>query len=342
MPDTILIVDDDRQTRTLLSKGILKHFPDMQVSTAENGRKALEQIQINDASLVITDLMMPVMDGFELITQLMAHYPDIPVLVITGNPIPEKEQRRFKEGSLVVLSKPFKVETLCDHVTQILKNYTDGGILHNTAPSMFLQLVELEAKTCTIRVLENQSGKQGVLFFSKGQLLDARMAQLQGEEAARQIAAWDTTSLVIQNKCPVKTARIQKSVSALLLDAARIKDEANDANDNPPVTASALSVEPEAAVANDPAVPQALLQRIEQNQALVPHLRQIQVEPEWQPLLSQLSMFKDYFQTGSLKSVSIGTGLADDIIVIPINPPIALRIDPRYPKDKVLALIEGI
>jgi CheY-like chemotaxis protein len=340
MADNILIVDDDRKTLELLRKGIGKYFPDLQVLTAGNGREALEQIQSNETCLVITDLMMPVMDGFELITQLMARYPDISVIVITGNTIPEAERQRFTDGTLTVLSKPFAMQALCDNIAQMRHQHAEGGILHNIAPSMFLQLVELEGKTSTIRVVENVTGKQGVLFFSKGQLLDARMADLQGEAAAREIAAWDKTSLVIQNSCPVKTSRISRSISALLLDAARIKDERSDLDNGLPVVAAEDLIDVGSTPSDNCAVPHDLRQRIEQDAELRPHLKQIRVEPQWQQLLSHLSMFSDYFRTGPLQSIAISTGLAEDVIVIPTNPPVAVRVDPRCPKDKVLALIE--
>ena len=341
MTENILVVDDDPRTLKLLSKGLEKNIPDSRVLTAENGHVALDVLNGSDVCLVITDLVMPVMDGFELITQLMVRYPDIPVLVITGNPIPEAEQKRLTDSRLTVLSKPFTMQVLCGHVTTVLERHADGGVLHNISPSMFLQLVELEAKTCTIRIIDNAAGRQGVLFFANGRLLDARLADLQGEAAAIEIATWDTTSLVIQNRCPIKSARMGKSMSALLLDAARIKDERTDKNDPLLELAPDDLIDVDPLPADAPAAADDLIRRIVADTTVKSHLTEIGVAPQWAPLLAQLDALRDHFQIGRLQSVILGTGDPEDVIVLPSEPPVVVKVDSRYPKDNVLALAEN-
>jgi CheY-like chemotaxis protein len=344
MADNFLIVDDDPLALDWLRQGFQKRFATAQVFTAPNGIVALAQLKKIEVRLVITDLMMPEMDGFELVTRIMTDYPGIPVIAITGNIIPEAKRQELKNGTLAVLFKPFGLQELDDTITQILNLQAEGGALYNIAPSMFLQLVNLEQKTCTIRATEQNTGRQGVLFFCKGRLMDARTVDLQGEPAACEIFSWENISLMIQNSCPVKKQNVVKTLNALLLEAARMKDEQCvqvSSNVSAPESVPEVQDEAIATPAVGSRLPARLVEKLEGNVDLKPHLKSIQVETQWHPLLAGLADFGDYFQTGALQSVTVSTGLAEDVIVIPAENPIAIRINSKYPKDKVLALIAG-
>jgi DNA-binding response OmpR family regulator len=343
MTDTFLIVDDDHLALGWLRQGIEKHFSGARVLTAANGRDGLEQLQTNQARVVITDLIMPGMDGFELITRIMSDYPDIPVIAVTGKAVDESQRLALKSGTLAVLFKPFKLQELCAHITDVFERQAEGGVLHNIAPSMFLQLVNLEQKTCTIRTTEKTSGRQGVLFFQHGHLLDARTGELQSEAAAYEIFSWEQISLVIQNSCPVKDRKIVKTLNALLLEAARRKDEeSDDRTPSPPIAAEPVEqTETALPAADDSAVPADLISKLEGCAELKPHLAGIRIEAQWQPLLAALRQLGDHFQAGALRSAAIGTGQAQDVLILPADKPIAIRLDAKFPKDKVFALIES-
>jgi DNA-binding response OmpR family regulator len=342
MTETFLIVDDDPLALGWLRQGIEKHFSGARVLTAVNGREALDRLQTHQARLVITDLIMPEMDGFELITRIMSDYPEIPVIAVTGKAVDESKRLTLKNGALAVLFKPFGLQELCAHITEVFDRQAEGGVLHNIAPSMFLQLVNLEQKTCTIRAIDKATGCQGVLFFQQGHLLDARTAELQSESAAYEIFSWEQISLVIQNSCLVKDRKIVKTLNALLLEAARRKDEETDRLEH----AAVLEAEPvlqavSATPSGDTPVPAELIRKLEGCAELMPHLSGIRIEAQWQPLLAALRQLGDLFQAGALRSVAISTGQPQDVLLLPADDPIAIRLDAKFPKDKVFALIDS-
>jgi len=123
------------------------------------------------------------------------------------------------------VEKPFKVEDLARKITTALKKQADGGILRHVSSGTFIQLLEMEQKTCTIRLTDGKSGKHGVLFFREGELLDARVNGLRGTDAAYKIFAWDEVTLSIQNTCSLEEDKIQSDLQAILLEAMRLKDE---------------------------------------------------------------------------------------------------------------------
>ena len=91
MIKNVLLVDDDTEMLHALKEGFKRYLESFAVLLAEDGLQALEVLNHNIISLVVTDLKMPKMDGFELLAHIMQHYPDIPVIIITGYSTPEME-----------------------------------------------------------------------------------------------------------------------------------------------------------------------------------------------------------------------------------------------------------
>jgi CheY-like chemotaxis protein len=81
---TILLVEDEKLLHHLYKPAIETAFPQAQVRLANNGAEAWAEIQRKRPSLVIMDIFMPVMNGFELFQKLSLHQPQIPVLAISG------------------------------------------------------------------------------------------------------------------------------------------------------------------------------------------------------------------------------------------------------------------
>ena len=88
MPRKILVVDDDRILLNIIKKQFKKHEEHFHLLLAHDGLEAVEILKEHSISLVVTDLQMPNMDGFELIAHLSDIYPDIPVIIFTGYPAP--------------------------------------------------------------------------------------------------------------------------------------------------------------------------------------------------------------------------------------------------------------
>lgn len=225
MVKKVLIVDHDKETIRILKKGLKKYSQRFSILTADDGINAVEMLKRNKVSLVITDLEMPRMDGLSLLAHVTEHYPDISTIVITDYTSTAKEKLAREKGAVGYIEKPLIIEDLAKNITTILKKEEDGGVLHGVAPGTFLQLVEMEQKTCTIRLIDDKSGSRGVLFFKEGELLDARTDGLYGIKAAYKILAWDEATLSIQEACSLEKNKIHADLQAVLLEAMRLKDE---------------------------------------------------------------------------------------------------------------------
>ncbi|MGH7648986.1 MAG: response regulator [Gemmatimonadaceae bacterium] len=101
----VLVVEDDEHTRTLYARTLAK--AGWTVTEAENGRVALERIAASEPALVLLDLMMPEMDGFEFLDALRQDQSRraIPVVVITAQTLSDDDRRRLTGGVERVLQK---------------------------------------------------------------------------------------------------------------------------------------------------------------------------------------------------------------------------------------------
>jgi CheY-like chemotaxis protein len=114
-----LLVEDTASLRAAF--GRLLRLNGFEVCEATNGRQALDRIGAFHPRFVLTDLMMPVMDGFELIRALQAEpsTAGLPVVAITANATAEAEQEARDAGALAVIHKPIDLPGLLSHLQQL-------------------------------------------------------------------------------------------------------------------------------------------------------------------------------------------------------------------------------
>jgi len=115
----ILIVDDELNMRLVLSAMLKKEG--FEVSSASNGREALQILKSNKIAVVITDLKMPDMDGMELLTHISERYPEIPVVMITAHGTVATAVEALKKGALDYITKPFDLDDLKNVIYKAIK-----------------------------------------------------------------------------------------------------------------------------------------------------------------------------------------------------------------------------
>ena len=347
MIKNVLLVDDDTEMLHALKEGFKRYQESFAVLLAEDGLKALEVLKQHIISLVVTDLKMPNMDGFELLAHIMQYYPDIPVIIITGYSTPEMEQLAREGGAVGYIAKPFLIENLARQILTTLRKESEGGTLHNISSGMFLQLIEMEQKTCTIRLEEKTGGNKGILFFSDGELFDARANNIQGEAAAHEIFSWDAVNLSIQNGCALKENKIQSDLQPLILEAMRRKDEKAlegmriQDEEEPEVV-------PEGVMEQIQSAPETPADRLNRLKAKIETeigqqcgLEDLYQDSLWDYRVTQLSKIGAFFQLGKLMLAYVDRGDAHDYILMPGQKTTVVTVDPRCPRDKILRAISN-
>lgn len=117
---TLLLVEDNEDLLALMLQLLSREY---QVCTAANGQQAMGIIQKEDIHLIVSDVMMPVMDGIELCRQIKGH-PDIchiPILLLTAKNKEEDRIEAYESGADSFLSKPFNLSLLHARIQNLLR-----------------------------------------------------------------------------------------------------------------------------------------------------------------------------------------------------------------------------
>ena len=337
----VMIVDDDQEMLLSLKEGFEKYNATFSVLMAGDGLVATEKLEKETISLVITDLRMPRMDGFALLSKIMEQYPDIPVIIMTGYSTPEMERLAQEGGAVGYVEKPFMIDDLAKKILATLRKESEGGTLHSVSSGMFLQLIEMEQKTCTIRLLDKTSGKHGVLFFCDGELFDARTGGLKGEAAAYKIFSWDEVNLSIQNECRQKEQKVHRDINAILLEAMRLKDEADEAEE-PEVVEEEIEEIEELSEKLGPETPDPLISiqtRLKEEVGERCGLEDIYQDNSWDGFMAQISRMGAFFGAGKLKLVYLDRSEPNDLILVPGYKTSVLLVNSKCPRDRIITIL---
>jgi len=330
----VLVVDDDQGMLLSLKEGLSKYDETFSILTAEDGISAVDELKNTTISLVVTDLKMPRMDGFSLLSHIMEHYPEIPVIIITGYSTPEMERLAREGGAIGYIAKPFMNDDLAKRIITTLRKEADGGTLHSVSSGIFLQLMEMEGKTCTVRLVEKFSGKQGVLFFLDGQLLDARCDGVRGEEAAYEVFSWDDVSLSIQNACSQRERRIHRDLQAILLDAMRLKDEfRRSGKRGAPGRSESIPAEERIERSRPEEI---VKQFLKKDTGEGCGIEEIYEDDSWKSFVKGIAKLGAAFNAGEFKVAYIDRGESKDFILLPGESVTVVAVNPKCARDRIM------
>lgn len=118
----VLVVEDDDDVRNFLSQELKSYFV---IQTACNGKEALEKLEEDRPDLIISDVMMPVMDGYELTRKLKTddRYDDIPVILLTALNEDAKKAKGYDAGADDYIEKPFSMKMLVSRCVQLMQQH---------------------------------------------------------------------------------------------------------------------------------------------------------------------------------------------------------------------------
>ena len=111
MPNKILIVDDSRLARMVMTSALRRLSPDLEIVEATNATGALDAVSNSGVDIALIDFNMPGMDGLELVAMLRKSKPQMPIAVVSAN-IQEEIIGRARELNAAFVAKPLTDEAL--------------------------------------------------------------------------------------------------------------------------------------------------------------------------------------------------------------------------------------
>ncbi|MEZ4296757.1 MAG: response regulator [Polyangiaceae bacterium] len=219
---TILIADDESLFRQSAADSLRARFRGATVLEAEDGGAALDIMASSQVDVLVTDLHMPEADGLTLVAWIASHRVPIQVIVTTAHGSDQTRKSLSDLGALVCLDKPIDLRTLHEAVDRMLA--TPRAHLGGVTLTGFVQLLEAEKRTCALRV--KASTGAGTLVFHRGVIVDAWNQSQEGDDAALTILGLRDCTLDVVGSMPAQARRVTRPLSFLLLESARLADEA--------------------------------------------------------------------------------------------------------------------
>ncbi len=227
---TVLIVEDDSIVLRYVTVA-LSVYEDFRVLGAGNGVEALDVLGHERVDAVVTDLHMPVMDGFQFIAEASCRFPGLPVLVLTAMPT-DSLPRSLAEGALRILAKPVEPAVLAREIRAVTAE-SPAGVVKGIALENLLQLLHWERKTCTLTV--QAKGHLGRLYMKAGTLIHAVAGGDEGLEAVFRICSWAGPQVEFVDICRVEPT-FHLPTDELLMELALRKDQHREDAPSGPVS----------------------------------------------------------------------------------------------------------
>lgn len=133
----VLMVDDQEQVRNFITNILVKQGH--QCTTANNGKEALNEMCRSKFDALITDIVMPEVDGIALTKQILSMYPGLPVMVITGHAEEYSAESAIDAGAREFIEKPFSVKEFVVRFNKMMRDHEVLRQIDAKEIEMFLQ-----------------------------------------------------------------------------------------------------------------------------------------------------------------------------------------------------------
>lgn len=267
----LLLVDGDARSRRVLEVSLRSEG--FAVATASEGGEALARCSAVEPDLVLTETRLSGMDGFEFVRQLklLPQFAQTPVVFLSNQKSVADKIRGLELGVEDYLTKPIFVRELIARIHMLLVRRTHdrlamGGSADAQAPFTgsledlgvvdLLQTLNSSRRTGAVKI---RSGRHhAVLYFRDGEVIDAELARLRGEEAVFRALTWHSGEFDV-DLCEVERPDVVgKPLQGLLMEGMRRVDEWARLTGELPALSSVVQVDHTALATRLPQVPDEL------------------------------------------------------------------------------------
>ncbi len=243
----VLVVDDEENLNWSLVTSLRREqYAADGALTAEDARRRMVDVAYD---CVISDIQMPGIDGFQLMTWLRENRPQSRVIMMTAFGSPSVRQEALRIGVAAYLEKPFDLNALKLELRRALEAPAQSPVSYDLIE--ITQVINLARRDVSVQAQVND--QLGMLVFERGELISAVFGALRGELAFFALCA-TPAQLATPAPTPERVERnVTQAVSALIFDALLKRDTGLASGRPSPVAPSA---QPGAPVSGEPALPQ--------------------------------------------------------------------------------------
>lgn len=232
----ILILDDEQDILEIYQE-ILARLPSQpEIHTADNGPRAIALLESDSFNLLLVDLRMPQMDGFQVLAIVRRKFPALRVVVMTGAEDEQFRARAYAMGIDLYMEKPKtgkEIINFVDCIESLLEREEQGGF-RGVQSKTLVDIIQLECLTQSSAILKITTATgEGRIWVQRGEIIDAATGEFSGREAFLEMLRWKSGNFEILPSDIPRPRTIFTSYESLLMETAHTIDESTSA---PPPT----------------------------------------------------------------------------------------------------------
>lgn len=167
----VLIIDDDKELCTLIKRSVLSE--DIEADCCNTGKAGLIKLREKEYQLVILDIMMPGMDGFETLERIRKE-SNLPILMFTSKNDNASKVRGLRSGADDYLTKPFEMDELIARIISLIRRYTRFNLQDGMPQQLVFDGLEIDIDNRSITTVNGTFELPPkefdlLLFFAKNQ-----------------------------------------------------------------------------------------------------------------------------------------------------------------------------
>ena len=224
----ILILDDERDILDIYQE-ILARLPSQpEIFTSDNGARAIALLESERFNLLLVDLRMPQMDGFQVLAIVRRKFPALRVVVVTGAEDEKFRARAYAMEIDLYIEKPKtgkEIIHFVDCIESLLESEEQGGF-RGVQSKTLVDIIQLECLTQSSAILKITTATgEGRIWLQRGEIVDAATNEHSGKEALLEMLRWKTGNFEILPADVPRPRTIFSSYEGLLMETAQTIDE---------------------------------------------------------------------------------------------------------------------
>jgi DNA-binding response OmpR family regulator len=224
--DKILIVDDEVEAVDPLMRSF--ELEGYEVHYAPDGVDALEMVKENAFNLILLDIMMPKLNGYQTLKKLQENdlTAHVPVIFVTGHFSPEEIVQGLESGAVDAISKPFRIAEVLTRSkiriaeSKLKRRYTPVAHFFNEA-----QEKEHSRRSGLFEFYDRTRAKLGEIYVEDGKVVYATSKDAIKEDAFLQLASTRDSMYIYQDDVTAPNKTLSANITSLILEASKIIDE---------------------------------------------------------------------------------------------------------------------
>jgi DNA-binding response OmpR family regulator len=231
----LLIVDDHPGIIQSMAMALEDMF---EVRTAENGKEALEVMKEFKPQLIISDIMMPVMDGLEFLKycKSVSEYENIPFILLSAKGLSSQSvEKGLEMGAYDYIAKPFEMDelrtrlkTITYHITKDrdTKDFIKTGIsgsLEEVNVLELLQMLQIGNKSGVLSLIKSE--RMAKVYFQDGKIINCEYGDVKGLKALQRVLSWEKGHFSFEITDEETEVNISLSTQQVMMEGVRIIDE---------------------------------------------------------------------------------------------------------------------